>query len=545
MKKIRSMTMTAILVAAGTALYVTGCSKESGSREAVLTQAETTSEAESSAGEMKEAASGEAETEGPEGRRETEVLLEAPQVIVEPMEEQRMSEDGMVVLVQGSFDRVRIDGTGYEAVAESVAKWSEDAEELFLLSMEEYASRAAEDALLQGRDSFFFYSTGRTVELARVDDRVVSLRYFVSDYTGGAHGYTGCQGVVFDAENGNQLSLEDLAEDGQAFKEKALELCLKELQENKELRGLFADYEQSIRQTWADGSETGPVWYLDAAGITFVFNPYEIAPFASGIIYITIPYGEFAGEIKEEYLRVGQTGVAQVPKDEEIWLSAGEEQEEDASLRLFMGENADGNWSYLELGGKEDRLESFERLGSAYLIRKGDGKTYLLFDGDTASDDFVTFLYEIVDGAAVKTWQSDMWVSVKPGAVGAEHLKLNKVVDVLGTYSAVADYHIDDKGELVEDSEVYEINTGIWGLRELTVKKEVPVTIGGEKSVLGVGEKIRVVGTDNVGVVYVRNLKTGVEGEIEFTRGEGEDSWQVLIDGVQDTEYFENVPYAG
>ena len=551
MRKDRRMIMAALIAMGAAAFSLTGCSGAKGSREAAgekaQTQVETAGREEASSDEQATETAGERDETADSNSEKKESAQEAPQVIIETREEKRLAEDGTTVLVNGTFDRVSISGTGYEKVAQAVSQWSKEAEDAFVLSLDDYAAMAKEDALTRGSDfDFYGYSAGRQMEIARADNRAVSFKYLVSDYTGGAHGNYGYFGETFDAQDGRRLLLGDLVENEKEFKQKALEFCLKELGERKEETGLFDDYQQTLRQSWEDG--TDPVWYLDAAGITLVFNPYEIGPYAAGVIYVTLPYSEFSQEIKEQYQEMGDIGVGAVPVNVNVPLTFGDGQSEPRTLRLSMkskGENYAERDLYLEIGGKEEKAETFERLGHAYLIRKGDDRTYLIFDGDYASDDFVTFVYDVTGDAAQRTDQSDMGISISPSDVNTETLKLNMVINVLGTYRAAADYHIDSQGKLVNDSEVYNVNANRWSTNSLTVKRELPVIVGGEKTAIEPGAQITITGTDNESIVYFRASDSGLDGEIHFTRGQGDNSWQIYIDGVEDNQYFDNLPYAG
>ena len=133
-----------------------------------------------------------------------------------------------------------------------------------------------------------------------MDTEVLSFRQMYSDYTCGAHGNYGYKGVTFDVVSGVQLSLGDLLQEDvefEAFCEQAAEICIREAGETY-AEGLYVDYETIIRESI--GTSAG--WYLDAAGLTVIFNPYEIGPYAMGPAFITLPYAELAEVLRPEYL---------------------------------------------------------------------------------------------------------------------------------------------------------------------------------------------------------------------------------------------------
>ena len=54
---------------------------------------------------------------------------------------------------------------------------------------------------------------------------------------------------------------------------------------------------------------------------------------------------------------------------------------------------------------------------------------------------------------------------------------------------------------------------------------------------------LRIIATDNSGIAYFRLEENKQEGEIHYTTSQ--DSWGCSIQGVQEMEYFDMVPYAG
>ncbi|MCD8335104.1 MAG: YobA family protein [Clostridiales bacterium] len=189
-------------------------------------------------------------------------------------------------------------------------------------------------------------------------------------------------------------------------------------------------------------------------------------------------------------------------------------------------------------------LGEFGRLGSAYLLELADGRSFALLDADYASDDYVTFLYELTDGALVEQSRLED-VSLQSAAVGTEQLRLRVHVDVLGSYDSYRDYVIDDGGALQATSDVCEIPTDDSDWHLLTVTKELPVTLDGQKATLPAGTQLRITGTDNQATAYFRVEDTGAEGSIAYTRGEGDEAYLLYIDGVSEYDYFEMLPYAG
>ena len=162
---------------------------------------------------------------------------------------------------------------------------------------EEYSRRAADgDA-----DYFMGYTLRRTVHIDRADENVLSFGFSETTYAGGAHGYNGVYAMNFDARTGASLSLEDLAEDPTAFLT-ALTDYVWEVSRDADhaaytMGGYYPDYEQYLSGLLRDGN-----WLFDDKGMVILANPYELAPYASGLITFEVPYEWLRWQIREEYL---------------------------------------------------------------------------------------------------------------------------------------------------------------------------------------------------------------------------------------------------
>lgn len=111
-------------------------------------------------------------------------------------------------------------------------------------------------------------------------------------------------------------------------------------------------------------------------------------------------------------------------------------------------------------------------------------------------------------------------------------------LDVFGSYAGSMEYSLTEDGKLVQAEEIFAVDT----LYKLTVAKDLPVTLEGVETEIPAGSVLKITGTDNAGTAYFR-LDTGETGTISYVRDE--EQWQLLIDGVSENEYFEQLPYSG
>ncbi len=433
-------------------------------------------------------------------------------------------------------------GTGQ--AAQAVQQWSESRSSEIEGLRTGYAKAAAEDAAFGEPTDSYRYSIIQQLETARVDERVISLIERNSEYTGGAHGSWGSSGITFDAGNGEILELSDLLTDAEGFQGKAEEYILSRLAE-REAEGLFPDYENTIRQMWTNG----PDWYLDAAGITFVFQPYLIGPWAMGEVLVTVPYTETEDCLSEAYMPKRLTSLrtpiaAKIPEGETVQIYASPLDSQPEQIRVWLNGKEEGYGPVcVEVDGVLAKTEAFERIGDIFLMCPQDGRTFLLFDADYASDDFVTFVYEIRDRALVECGRVD---GLSIGTVNTDGFSGWMHLDVLGTYSGQMDYTMGSDGQPEASGRWYEIPESGSPWQKLRVIRELPVRIGGEETTLPEGSTIRITAADNAGSARFLEISTGLEGEISYEKGtQEEDGWRLYIDGVLEDEYFEMLPYAG
>jgi len=496
--------------------------------------------------ESENAPAGETQESTESAETQTESPISAPQVdIFSGQDMDWHSEDGEHWLLHGEYTEITVGGEGYEAVAESIHKWSEERIQELWTYGEELSGYVMEDPSFSAEESDYYrYYFSQDVELVRADSRIISLVETFQEYSGGAHGNYGYSGLNFDSRTGQMLVLSDILKDEEGFRQKAQEYIIDSLKE-KYGDGLFEDYETTVKEMW--DREDGPTWYLNAAGVTFVFSPYEVGPYAMGKAQVTLPYGEFAEYLSDAYTSMSEPGTAQIPFNVTV-SSAGIPGADGQAGSLWIGMEIQEEYGYgpvyVEVNGSRAELGEFERMDKAFLLKR-EGRTFVIVDTDYASDDFVTFVYEITEGTPRECERLEN-VSLQGASVNTDRVELCVNLNVLGTYHTMMGYLMDEDGRLHQENEFFDIPSNDNGVYLLVTKRELPVRIEDGAVMLPVGSRIRITGTDNKGIALFRDEDTNAEGDICYTRGDGgEDIWTLYIDGVSEYEYFEMIPYAG
>ncbi|MDE6662303.1 MAG: DUF3298 and DUF4163 domain-containing protein [Lachnospiraceae bacterium] len=148
---------------------------------------------------------------------------------------------------------------------------------------------------------FFEYNESLGFEKVRSDTNVISFIMNSSGYMGGAHGFYNSFGLNYDTKTGELIDFAALSDDADKFYKDTLTY-------NRELTQTDEYKERMFPEDFFDGSELETVlygdekWYLSDEGLVFISNPYELGPYASGIIEFVIPYDKLAEMgLKEEY----------------------------------------------------------------------------------------------------------------------------------------------------------------------------------------------------------------------------------------------------
>jgi hypothetical protein len=176
-------------------------------------------------------------------------------------------------------------------------------------------------------------------------------------------------------------------------------------------------------------------------------------------------------------------------------------------------------------------------------VMKGDGYLELFVTGDMASDDYVTYIYRIKDGA---TQKCEIYGIVKESD-GCGSLLVQETIDVFGTYGAECRYTLTN-GFGFEVSSPYTVLHEGYEDRKITVKRDgLPAqasALGGEYEdvLLPSGTELLLTETDcaSYGLFKADGDKSI---RIAITSKPGEWGW--YIGGVLEEEWFDGLSYSG
>ena len=457
----------------------------------------------------------------------------APAISIQSDEQTWYMEDGTTCLLTVHNSLISVENEGFEALDAALAEHHPGIREADYVQMiqdaeEDYNLRTEEEQAY-----FWGYSSTENIELMRSDSSVVSLRTFYSDYYGGAHGMYTYSGETFDTQTGRLLNLTDILTDAEGFSSQAIPYITDKLYETYGDE-LYPEYAEYIASSFNLDEITH--WYLDAYGITIMYTPYELGPYSMGSPKVILPYSEFGSYIQPKYMASQDELIAHVDEGQDISTLLGES-------GPVMVESCAGQWEMAEInivsGTERSNLGTFEYLRDCYVIKRADGRTFLLVVCDYMSDDFVTFVYEITDGVPQKCDELSA-TFFNQSYMSTQQLGMSVRLDVLGSYAAQTDFILQENGQLVQIGDTYKITSDY----VMTTIRELPVTMDGADTTLSAGTCITIIGTNNIDQVYFKVVGSNQSGTIHYTPDDNS-PWIHNINGISEYEYFDNLPYAG
>lgn len=163
-----------------------------------------------------------------------------------------------------------------------------------------YALYGAAVAAYNGSSGWNPYLYSVTYSPTRIDLGVLSLYGSTVTYSGAFHPERHSRSANYDLLTGDVLTLASIMS-ASATKDDFVRLVLESLEEIEDSAYLRDGYEETVRQRFSRDESTDQDWYFTNTGLCFYFDPYEIAPYSSGVIVAEIPYSKLAGLIYDGY----------------------------------------------------------------------------------------------------------------------------------------------------------------------------------------------------------------------------------------------------
>ncbi|MCR5101553.1 MAG: DUF3298 and DUF4163 domain-containing protein [Butyrivibrio sp.] len=402
--------------------------------------------------------------------------------------------------------------------------------------------------------------------IERVDTKCVSIIAANTTYMGGAHGYTGYETVNYDVLTGDEIKLTDVIPDGEAFSEYLCDQLIDKYTEDaffatEDEGGLQAEIDRYIEPIYNSDSQNEDgyhlIWGMNADGVQIIFNPYEIAPYASGTITAEISYE--SGLIDKDYIpEDGGTIISQVPD----------------YMSLYSDTNGDGTYEKYDIWGEGDvdypedyihlqvqsesdslTVEDYFFSYKTYLARSGE-KHFIIVDTGTYNDYHVLYCFEIEDGKIVRKDNlpcdslGSYYDSVEDDyytycLTDSSAMCLATRMDILSSYSGNKIYALDTDGNTLSEDSFYDVYMQYALITKIEFETDVVDENGDvvSRETFPAGTDFTIIRTDGESIVDTIT-KDGTIARFTIEPA-GENSFYPNIDGVSADQIFETLYYAG
>lgn len=437
------------------------------------------------------------------------------------------------------------DKKAYPELEQAVTQLMEERKESCLKLYSE-AIQTGAGYFTEDREYADSFEVSETVTVRRADTRVLSLMLDGYYYVGGAHGYPYNMGAAFDTETGKRLALTNVITDMELLPEaveKELETFwdMEYFYENLDMATFFQEYLDDVQ------------WVLDYHGITFYFNPYEIAPYASGISNVTISFADYPELFHQEYQEIPKSyGVELSPGGKFYYDVDGDERLDTLIISAAKGEEENYESQTIRINDAEYEEDSGIYEIEPVLVHTTEGRNYL-YVGQQYPDDFWVYsIYDVSDGSVEKIdvvysgrhsiikWEEEYYA--RQVLTDPQNFLLDTFTQMLGTAYGYNIYQVGTDGLPVKEHDWYYIGSEI----EFTMQKDLTVAVVDEEgkttgeTEVKTGAKVRYYRTDGENWADIL-LSDGRIGRVfpEYSNG----YW--TVDGIDVEEVFEGIIFGG
>ena len=382
----------------------------------------------------------------------------------------------------------------------------------------------------------------------RADDQVFSFITYYSGYTGGAHGYYAWQGYNYDPATGNVLALMDIVSDEEALKDVIWELLL-----DKYAGGSIGTMGATIEDYGSGEGKTPLNWTAGADGLTFIFNPYELASYAEGAQFVTVGYEQYADLFTGRIGPLTGPGCCRllgwVPEDVDL---DGDGIPESVSISENRPDMSYVESFTLHVGEENCEIPISGFSGTPYLLRTSDGRILLYLEVLSENDYRQTAAAELTGGvprylgmlnAAMPVSWEDL-VSVQLFPLDPECFLMQQRQNLLSTYSGEKLFTTagGSWGEPLTEEWQVPYGPTLITARSLSARQVDPISGDVSDTVIKIpsGEELTVTATDGSSWVDFA-CRDGSTVRICVETG----GYPHMIDGTDENACFETLYYAG
>ncbi|MBE9601465.1 DUF3298 and DUF4163 domain-containing protein [Pedobacter sp. MC2016-24] len=174
--------------------------------------------------------------------------------------------------------------------------WTTGIQKLAKEYLEGYKADMAEIPKEDAFSATLNYSHGQNVTLEYNENGYVVINELSDDYSGGAHGNYGSSIYNFDVQNQKLLKLNDIVKIDSLPLQGIIEKNFRKQYQIPEGEGLST-------QLFDDHLAASKNFIVGSHGLSFLYNPYEVASYAQGQILVYIPYADLRKQLNPDFVK--------------------------------------------------------------------------------------------------------------------------------------------------------------------------------------------------------------------------------------------------
>ena len=512
----------------------------------------------------------------PEGSQEEAAqAIEAESEAVRPayklQSHSRMEEKDLTLIASGSYDTVRLtEETAMNNVYLNKAIETENdlIAEKYEKSFAE-VKEAAENALAEQREDTEEFPVGNMegkIIPVRCDQTVLSF-YEVTSlyYPGAAHGTVGYSGYNYNPENGAQITLAEVFTDPAALKPVVAKYLRAQADGSP-----IEDAEDALQYYFDEGNMDALTWVIDQDGVTFLFAPSDIAPYAMGTLEAKVYFDREPSLFTGNYGPSKEGYVKPLSPYTEMTVDLdGDGSDEKLSV---TGTYEEGNEIYAYsgiqvcVGDQVCTTELYCFSMQPSFVHTEDGRNYVYVVTGTDNDypelsvfaikDNVPSFVGKMDGTGFASafyptyvdgeYSLEQSVNMRYPLIDPSKFALGTRMQLMSTYSGRRFYEAGADGMPAPLSDYYEIDADITLTSLVPVKAEVvDLQTGeptGEEKEIPVGTKLNFWRTNGTDIVDMRtdDMEVGEAFRFKVETGDGQ-----TVNGIKLQEAFDGTVFGG
>ena len=483
----------------------------------------------------------------------------------------RMEEKDGTLIASGSYDTVSLtEETIIENIYLNTAIETENSviEQKYEETFSEL-KEAAENAFSEPREDTEEFAAGNMegkIVPVRCDQSVLSF-YEVTSlyYPGAAHGNVGYSGYNYKSATGERITLADVFKDPAALKPVVAKYLRAQADGSP-----IEDAEDALQYYFDEGNMDALTWVIDQDGVTFLFAPSDIAPYAMGTLEAKISFDGESSLFTGNYGPSGDGYAKTMSPFTELRVDLdGDGSDEKLSVTGVYEEGNEVNaYSGIQVSVGDQVCTEDEYCYSMQpcFVHTKDGRNYVYVVTASDNDYPELVVFEIKDNVPALVGKMDgtgyasaFYPAYVDGEYNMEqsHYERYPLIDpskfalgtrmqLMSTYSGRRFYEAGADGMPAPLSDYYEIDADITLTSLVPVKAEVvDLQTGeptGEEKEIPVGTKLNFWRTNGTDIVDMRtdDMEVGEAFRFKVETGDGQ-----TVNGIKLQEAFDGTVFGG